>query len=88
MAKKKTSAGAFDIRNVIGTLIGIYGAALLFASFALDPGTNVDTGMPKNSAYDLYVGIGLLVVCAVFLIWAKIKPVSIDEPNDTASAEK
>lgn len=29
MAKKIKSAGAFDIRNVIGILIGIYGVALV-----------------------------------------------------------
>lgn len=85
MAKKKTGAGAFDIRNVIGALIGIYGAALIFAFLVLDPGINVDTGLPKNSAYNLYVGIGLLVVCAGFLLWAKMKPVAIDEPHEAAS---
>ncbi|MDD7465176.1 MAG: hypothetical protein PUK59_02915 [Actinomycetaceae bacterium] len=86
MAKKTNGAGAFDIRNVIGLLIGIYGVALVFAAFFMNPGMNVDTGEAKNSFYNLYVGIALLVVCAVFMIWAKLRPVQV--PNeDTAVTE-
>lgn len=47
-------AGAFDLRNVIGALLGIYGIVLVVCSFALDPGVNPDTGLPKESSDNLW----------------------------------
>ena len=38
---------AFDLRNVIGALLGLYGIVLIICSFALDPGVNPETGMAK-----------------------------------------
>lgn len=79
MANNKHAAGAFDIRNFIGLLIGIYGIVLVICSFVLDPGTNPDTGALKNSADNLYAGIAMLAVGAFFMLWAKVKPIVVDE---------
>lgn len=82
MAKKKTKgAGAFDIRNVIGALIGFYGIVLVLAAFLLDPGINADTGEPKNAMYNLYVGLALVVVAIVFMAWAKFRPIAVKDPD-------
>nr|WP_120492377.1 cell wall anchor protein [Corynebacterium lactis] len=75
----KKSAGAFDIRNVIGALIGIYGIVLLIAYAVLDPGVNPDTGAAKEPMYNLYTGIVLVVVAVVFFAWAKIRPTVVEE---------
>ncbi|AZA09520.1 hypothetical protein [Corynebacterium pseudopelargi] len=80
MAKnKKHAAGAFDIRNFIGLLIGLYGIVLVICSFVLDPGTNPDTGALKNSADNLYAGLAMLLVGVAFMLWAKMKPIVVDE---------
>lgn len=77
----KKSAGAFDIRNVIGALVGLYGIVLLIAFFALDPGVNPDTGAAKEPIYNLYTGIGLVIVALVFFAWAKIRPTVVEEAD-------
>ncbi|GGG77751.1 hypothetical protein [Corynebacterium pelargi] len=83
---KKHAAGAFDIRNFIGLLIGIYGIVLVICSFVLDPGTNPDTGALKNSADNLYAGVAMLLVGAAFMLWAKMKPIVVDESKIDESA--
>lgn len=82
----KKKAGAFDIRNVIGALIGLYGLVLLLAYLVLDPGVNPDTGMDKEPVYNLYTGIVLVIVAAVFFIWAKLRPTVVEEVEDAADA--
>ncbi|MCI5825277.1 MAG: hypothetical protein MR006_01245 [Arcanobacterium sp.] len=73
MAKKIKSAGAFDIRNVIGILIDIYGVALVLMAFFMLLRANAETSEPKNLVYSLYAGIALLAVCAAFLHQAKLR---------------
>lgn len=74
----KASTAAFDIRNVIAALLGFYGLVLIICSFALDPGVNADTGAPKDSADNLWVGIALVVSAAIFFVWARLRPISFD----------
>lgn len=72
-------AGAFDIRNVIGALIGIYGLVLVICSFALDPGINPETGAAKSAQDNLWAGLAMVVVAAVFFAWTKFSPIVIEE---------
>ena len=75
MAEKKT-AGAFDVRSVIGALLAVYGVVLLlvFAFSGADDahGRNVD----HND--NLWAGIVLLVVGLVFLAWARLRPIVVE----------
>ena len=80
-ASSQHFAGAFDIRNVIGALIGIYGLVLVICSFALDRGINPETGVEKSSADNLWAGIAMLAVGIVFALWAKLRPIAVDEAN-------
>lgn len=72
-------AGAFDIRNIIAALLGIYGIVLLICAAVLDPGVNPDTGADKSSADNLWTGVVLVVVAALFVLWSKLNPVVVDE---------
>lgn len=71
-------AGAFDIRNVIGALMGLYGLVLLFSFFLLDPGVSSE-GVAKDSSYNLWAGLAMVVVAGIFFAWSKFEPVKIDE---------
>ncbi len=82
---KKKAAGAFDVRNIIGALLGLYGIVLLLSAFLLDPGMNPDTGLPKESAYNTWAGLALVLAAAVFLIWAKVRPIIV--PADPEPAD-
>lgn len=74
---KKVSA--FDLRNVISALLGIYGIVLIGCYFFLDPGINPDTGMVKDPIDNLWAGAAMLVVAIIFALWAKLRPVVITE---------
>ena len=80
MSEKKR-AGAFDLRNVIAALLGLYGLILLGCYFFLDPGINPDTGQVKNASDNLWASPALLAVAAAFVLWARLKPITIPGEN-------
>lgn len=67
------SAGAFDIRNIIGSLLGIYGVVLLLAGLFADTASAKTGGVNAN----LWTGIALAVAAAIFLVWARVKPIIV-----------
>ena len=71
----KKTAGAFDIRNIIGSLLGIYGVNLLLAGLFADPELEKTGGVNAN----LWTGIALVVVAAAFLGWARVKPIVVPD---------
>ncbi|YAL82974.1 hypothetical protein ACMYYO_13795 [Dermacoccaceae bacterium W4C1] len=71
----RKSAGAFDIRNIIGALLGIYGAVLTLARLFADPETS-KTGGPNAN---LWAGIAMLVVGIAFIAWARLRPLAVPE---------
>lgn len=73
MANK--TAGAFDIRNVIGALLAVYGVILLLMGIFGDEQSAKTGGINAN----LWAGVVLIVVGAGFLVWTWRRPVRIDE---------
>ena len=74
-AAPRKTAGAFDIRNILGLLLGIYGVLLLLAGLFMDPAKDKTGGVNAN----LWTGIALAVAAAVFLSWARIRPIVVPE---------
>lgn len=67
------TVGAFDIRNVIGALLGIYGIILLITGL-------VSHGAPPLTGQlhaDLWAGGALVLVSLVFLAWARLRPIVV-----------
>jgi len=89
----------FDIRNVIGALLGIYGVVLTIAGFAPGLLREREKGADGAAAnpVDLYfgteanwwVGLALIAVAIVFFAWAMLRPVKVAEapaaPETSAS---
>lgn len=71
-------AGAFDIRNIIGALMGVYGVILALAGLFGDPELEKTGDINAN----LWTGVGLLVVSAFFIGWARVKPIVVPEEFD------
>ena len=74
----KKTAGAFDIRNIIGSLLGIYGVILLLAGLFADKALEKTGGVNAN----LWTGIVLIVVAVLFLGWARAKPIVVPDEVD------
>jgi len=73
------TAGALDIRNIIGGLLGAYGVILLLMGIFGD--TESDKTGDVNA--NLWAGIALVVVSAIFLTWARLRPVVVPEHVET-----
>jgi drug/metabolite transporter (DMT)-like permease len=82
MAEKQHTAGAFDIRNIIGGLIGVYGVILTLMGIFGDQERDKTGDVNAN----LWAGIVMLVMGAAFLIWARLRPVVVPE-HETAGQD-
>lgn len=91
-SEKAHAAGAFDIRNIIGALLGLYGVILALAGLLGEHEPEKTGGVNAN----LWTGLGLLAVAAVFLMWARLRPIVVptdferpdDEPTRPAPQRK
>jgi hypothetical protein len=71
---RRHAAGLFDIRNIIGALLAIYGVVLLLVAIFGGAGQ-----ANRNVGANLWMGIALLVVGGFFLAWARVRPIVVDE---------
>jgi hypothetical protein len=71
----RQTAGALDIRNIIGGLIGVYGVILLLMGIFGDEETDKTGGWNAN----LWAGIVLAVFGAIFILWARLRPVVVPD---------
>lgn len=77
-------AGAFDIRNFIGLLIGFYGIVLVFLGIFDD--SAAERARADGLNLNLWAGLGMIVVAALFLVWARMKPVIVPaHPGEDAA---
>lgn len=76
----RKTAGAFDVRVIIGALLGLYGLILLLMGLFGDPETDKTGGVNAN----LWSGVALIVVSAAFLAWWRLRPIVVAEPQDHA----
>lgn len=73
--KKPRRAGAFDIRNIIGALLGVYGLVLLVTGLVATSDGALEKAGGVN--LNLWTGVGLVLAAAVFLTWARLRPVIV-----------
>lgn len=76
---EKKTAGAFDVRSIIGLLLTAYGVILTGMGLFADPDTDRTGGVSAN----LWAGLALLVVGIGFLAWARLKPLVVPDTIDT-----
>lgn len=78
--EKAHKAGAFDMRNFIAALIGLYGVVLVI--YGIIGSSETQLKKSDNVNINLYAGIGMVVVAAAFLLWARLRPVVVPEHLD------
>jgi hypothetical protein len=72
----RTKAGLFDLRNIIGALLFLYGVILLIVSFGT---SDAEKARADGINANLWMGILLIVVGALLVVWAVTRPIVIDE---------
>jgi H+/Cl- antiporter ClcA len=85
----------FDIRNIIGALLAIYGVVLTIAGFApavLRAHSDPAAAGNRSELYigtdaNWWVGLVLLAVAAGFIVWALVRPLRADEVAATDTPE-
>jgi len=70
-------AALFDLRGVIALLFGIYGVVLTIMGLFATSQQDLDKAGGIN--VNLWVGIGMLVVTALFALWVVLRPLAIPE---------
>ena len=73
--QQKKKAGVFDIRFVIGGLLGVYGIILIL--LGLFNATDEELARGDGLNINLWGGLGMLVVAIAFGVWARLRPVVV-----------
>jgi hypothetical protein len=73
-------AGAFDIRNFIAALIGTYGVVLVIYGIIGSSATQLKKS--DNVNINLWAGLGMVVVAAIFIVWARMRPVVVPQRHE------
>jgi len=74
----KKTAGALDVRNIIGGLLGVYGLILTLMGLFGDAEEDKTGGWNAN----LWAGLALLLVSAIFIAWWRLRPIVVPEDID------
>ncbi|WP_020670718.1 hypothetical protein [Amycolatopsis nigrescens] len=86
MATESTSgtrrAGAFDIRLIIALLMGVYG--LVITIMGLTVTSDEELAKADGLNINLWAGIGMLVFTLLFVLWARLRPLQVPEPEPAA----
>jgi uncharacterized membrane protein YqjE len=82
-SRARRAANLFDLRRIIGGLFAIYGVILVILGLGA-----ADAEIDKAAGWNLnlWVGIAMLVVAAIFVTWALTRPLS-DELEETERGE-
>ena len=80
MAAQTKKSGAFDIRVVIAALIATYGLVLTILGVIADP---AEVAKAAGININLWGGLAMLVVAALFVLWARLRPIVVPVGDDT-----
>jgi len=80
-SSEKHTAGALDIRNIIGGLIAVYGVILILMGIFDD----YDPKKTGDVNANLWAGIVMAAVGGGFMLWAWLRPIVV--PDDIASGD-
>ncbi|WP_069163460.1 hypothetical protein [Nocardia altamirensis] len=72
----------FDIRTIVGALLGSYGIILIVTGLVND--TAAEEAKTGGINVNLWAGIGMGVVALLFIAWVVLRPVAVPEKSQAA----
>jgi drug/metabolite transporter (DMT)-like permease len=76
---------AFDLRSIVGVLFTVYGAVCTIWGIAAN--STADSRRSGGINVNLWAGIGMLVVAALFFAWVLLRPLPVEDASDSADDE-
>ena len=73
-------AGLFDIRFIIGSLMGIYGVVLTLLGLF---GDHAEKSKADDININLWAGLIMLATAVVFGVWARLRPIIVPDHVET-----
>ncbi|MBW0117255.1 hypothetical protein [Pseudonocardia abyssalis] len=70
------ASSLFDLRTVIAVLFGVYGVILTL--LGLFGGSPEELAKSGGVDINLWTGVGMLVVAAIFVTWQRLRPTITD----------
>jgi hypothetical membrane protein len=74
-SSEKHTAGALDIRNIIGGLLAVYGLILVLMGIFDD----YDPKKTGDVNANLWAGLAMAVVGVGFMLWARLRPIVVPD---------
>jgi hypothetical protein len=74
----------FDIRLIVALLMGVYGVVLTILGLGFT--TDEEIARSAGVNINLWAGLGMVLVAALFLAWARLRPLKVPPPDDDAPA--
>jgi hypothetical protein len=71
---------------IIALLIGVYGLVLTIMGSGFTTAADLQKAAGVN--INLWAGIGMLVFAALFVLWARLRPIVITPPEDTDADQR
>jgi hypothetical protein len=84
-ARDRHAANLFDLRKIIGGLFVLYGAILTITGL-FDTQAEIDKAAGVH--INLYEGLGMLAVGALFLVWGFLRPLGRQLDEAEAGSEQ
>jgi uncharacterized membrane protein len=78
-------AGLFDIRIIIGALIGIYGVILTAMGIF---GDHTDKTKADGVNINLWAGLVMIAVAIAFGAWARLRPIVVPDHVETEDDDR
>ncbi|MGW6196919.1 hypothetical protein ACWF0M_12300 [Kribbella sp. NPDC055110] len=70
------TVSAFDIRTIVGALIGFYGVVLIIVGLFAD--STKELSKTGGVHANLWAGIVMAVFATVLLVWSRLRPVIVE----------
>ena len=83
--RSERAANLFDVRRIIGGLFAIYGLILTILGIGA---SDADIDKAAGINVNLWVGLAMLLVAAIFLAWAFMRPLSRQLEKEEAEASE